>query len=50
MLAEVYNVHNNNKLQAVHINGINSPHIDINQTNRTVSQFDEIEDLSELNT
>ena len=37
MLAEVYNVHNNNKLQAVHINCINSPHIDINQTNRTVS-------------
>ena len=49
MLAEVYNVYDN-KLQAVHINGINSPLIDINQTNRTVSQFDEIEDLSELNT
>ena len=30
MLAEVYNVHNNNKPQAVHINGSNSPHIDIN--------------------
>ena len=49
MLAEVYNVYDN-KLQAVHINGINSPHIDSHQTNITVSQFDEIEDLSELNT